>query len=369
MVLGASATWFGAILHNFRGRLAETILLVMGICAMHFTGMSAVTLVPDPTVGSAGSVIAPAMLAITIAAVALLLVSLGQVTAQVDQNRMRQRTAQTNRLRTYIAELEATKRQLENTSEGMRIALEKAAAANETKSAFLAAMSHELRTPLNAVIGFSDLVLSEPFGAIGDVRYKSYIGDISKSGSHLLSLINDILDLSRLETNRADIASERVSIREILSQAKRMVEVKARQALIDLSVETPETISDVRGDASRLKQVFLNLVSNAIKFTPIGGSVSVSAEETDEGIVVTVTDTGIGIAEADISKALERFSQVDNRLARRYEGAGLGLPIAKQIVESHGGSLHVHSKVNAGTTVRVLLPQNRILPIQEAEAA
>jgi signal transduction histidine kinase len=273
------------------------------------------------------------------------------------------------RLQAYITELEATKRALEVTTQGLGIALEKASVANKSKSAFLAAMSHELRTPLNAIIGFSDLILSEPFGTLGDARYRNYVGDISRSGSRLSSLINDILDLSRLDGNRVDFASERVSILEVLNQAKHLAEVPARQAHVELKFEIPEKISDVRGDAGRLKQVILSLLSNAIKFTPLGGTVSVSVVETFEGVVINVADTGIGIAENDIDKAFERFSQIDNRLSRRYEGAGLGLPIAKQIVERHGGSLIIHSKLNIGTTVSVVLPLDRTLPAQEAVAA
>lgn len=362
--ISSIAVWVGAMLSDIRGRLAETLLLVLGICAMHFTGMSAVTLVSDPTVGFGGNVLAPDMLAITIAAVALLVVSLGLVSAHVDQSRMRQSAAEMRRLETYIAELEATKRQLEITSKELGMAAEKALDASKSKSAFLAAMSHELRTPLNAIIGFSELILSEPFGAIGDARYNGYVRDISKSGSHLLLLINDILDLSRLDAKRIEFASERVSIPEILNQAKQMVEIQARQAHLELKVVVPQKISDIRGDARRLKQVLLNLLSNAIKFTPIGGTVSVTVTEAHDGVVITVADTGIGIAENDIDKAFERFGQVDSRLARRYEGAGLGLPIAKQIVESQGGSLRIQSKLNAGTTVTVRLPRN---PIYQAD--
>jgi len=369
IVLSATAVWAGEVLRGMRGRVIETLLLAGGICAMHFTGMSAATLVPDPAVGLGGSVLAPDMLAITIAAVALLLVSLGLVSVHIDQSRMRQSAVETLRLQTYIAELEATKRELEVTSEDLGIALEKASVANKSKSAFLAAMSHELRTPLNAIIGFSDLILSEPFGTLEDARYRNYVGDISRSGSHLLSLINDILDLSRLDADRVDFALERVSIPEVLNQARHMVEIQARQAHVNLKFEAPERVSDIRGDARRLKQVVLNLLSNAIKFTPLGGTVSLSVVETFEGVVINVADTGIGIAENDIDKAFECFSQIDNRLARRYEGAGLGLPIAKQIVERHGGRLSIQSKVNAGTNVSVMLPRDRMLSTQEAVAA
>jgi signal transduction histidine kinase len=291
------------------------------------------------------------------------------VGALLDHHLALRSTVEADRLRAYIAELEATKRSLEGTSRDLNSALVRADAANQTKSAFLAAMSHELRTPLNAVIGFSELVLSECFGPIGSVRYKEYIGDIRKSGSHLLSLINDVLDLSRLDAGQASLKEEKTSLVSIFDETWRMVAGQANQAGVTVSIDLPGNLPRIVADPRRIRQVFLNLLSNAVKFTPHGGRVSISASRIADGLSISIADTGIGIAREDIPKALERFGQVDSRLSRRYEGTGLGLPLAKQLVELHGGTFDLQSTVGVGTTVTMTFPIERIVAADEAATA
>jgi PAS domain S-box-containing protein len=245
--------------------------------------------------------------------------------------------------------------------EELKLALQNMSAANDAKSMFLATMSHELRTPLNAIIGFTDLMLTQMLGPLGHPKYREYIGDVHKSGRHLLALINDVLDLSRLDAGKTEIADEDVSLRQVVGEACRIVGNQATQANLQIVTSLPAGLRDVRGDERRIKQIVLNLLSNAIKFTPAGGSVTVKAGETATGLVLQVCDTGIGISEADMPTVLERFGQVDSKISRKYEGTGLGLPLAKQLIELHGGSLRIESKVNAGTVVSITFPPERIV--------
>lgn len=252
--------------------------------------------------------------------------------------------------------------------EELRVALKKMSAANDAKSAFVANMSHELRTPLNAIIGFSDLILTEPFGPLGHPRYREYIDDIHKSGIHLLDSINDILDLARLDAGKMEISDDDVSLREMTDEACSVMAMQAERAALRVTNAVPVDLPHIRGDERRLKQVVLNLLSNAIKFTPAGGMITLEAAEVASGLVLRICDTGIGIAEDDLPVVFERFGQVDSKLARKYEGTGLGLPLARQIIELHGGSLSIDSKVNEGTVVSVTLPYKRIIrPTQDTK--
>jgi PAS domain S-box-containing protein len=252
--------------------------------------------------------------------------------------------------------------------EELRVALKNMSAANDAKSAFMANMSHELRTPLNAIIGFSDLMLTEPLGPLGHPRYREYTDDIHKSGIHLLELINDILDLARLDAGKTDISEDDVSLHEIASEACKTMEMQAVHARVEVTNTVPTDLPRIRGDERRLKQVVLNLLSNAIKFTPAGGTIALKASESASGVVLRICDTGIGIAEADLPVVFERFGQVDSKLARKYEGTGLGLPLAKQFVELHDGTLSIESKVNQGTVVTIAFPRKRIVRTTHAIA-
>lgn len=242
----------------------------------------------------------------------------------------------------------------------LRTALRQAEIANKMKAAFLAAMSHELKTPLNAVLGFSEIIRDEMLGPVGHEGYRDYAGDIHKSGARLLAVINDVLDVSRLEgglltieahsENILDVAEGAIKLARGLTQDRRAIE-------IDVPAETPSLFVDPR----RLSQALGNLLANALKFTPESGRVCFAARlQPDGGIHLMVEDTGIGMAEETIAVALEPFRQLDGSLARRFEGAGLGLSIAKALAELHGGHLSVRSAVGEGTLVTIALPAARV---------
>ena len=235
-------------------------------------------------------------------------------------------------------------------------ALDGARIADRAKSEFLASMSHELRTPLNAIIGFSEVIDRELYGPIGDTRYKDSAKDINESGCHLLTVINDILDLSKIEAGRLMIEDEPIDFASAIAAATSLVEARARETKIELSQDVASDLPPLRGSETKMKQVLINLLSNAIKFTPEGGKVTLSAWRTDDrGVGIKVTDNGIGMSEEEIAIALQPFRQVDGRLSRKYEGTGLGLPLAKGLVELHGGSLTVESTPGVGTSVLVSL--------------
>jgi signal transduction histidine kinase len=233
--------------------------------------------------------------------------------------------------------------------------------ANRTKSEFLANMSHELRTPLNAIIGYSEVIKKGMFGPLSE-RYREYSADIFDSGTHLLALINDILDLSKLEAGQFELQEENVDLAGAIRASMHLIETAAEKSKVRLSTTagTHEPLL-VRADDRRLRQILINLLSNAVKFTPEGGRVHVSTSVTSQGIAIAVSDTGIGMTPDHISKALEPFRQIDSKLSRKYEGTGLGLPLAKHLVVLHGGTLSIESKVNVGTTVTVALPPERVV--------
>ena len=236
-----------------------------------------------------------------------------------------------------------------------------AEASSHAKSSFLANMSHELRTPLNAIIGFAELLETETFGPLGSPRYHEYAGVIRGSGKHLLGLINDVLDLSRLDAGRTELVEENVSVEHVAETVLTMVEQNAATNDVTLAKEVAKGLPTLRADAKRVRQVLLNLLSNAIKFTP-GGTVTLRADLNILGeLAIVVADTGVGMAPQEIPKALERFGQVDSKLTRKFEGAGLGLPLAKQLMELHGGTLTLVSSPNVGTVVTVTFPVQRLV--------
>jgi signal transduction histidine kinase len=336
---------------------------------MHFTGMSAVTLKFDPLVAVPDALLEPMVLAIAVASVAILIVALGLIGAIVDSHLAAREQGEAERLRAHIAELESTKEALEQTSRNLIVARDAADAANRSKSSFLAAMSHELRTPLNAVIGFSEVLSMETFGPLGNKRYLDYTKDIHGSGVHLLALINDILDLSRIDAGEGVLEETDADLAELIEQSLRMVAAQAEAGGVALHSAIAANLPRFRVDKRRFKQVLINLLGNAVKFTPRGGRIDVRAFASDGGVAVTVADTGIGIEARDIPRALERFGQVDGSLARKYEGVGLGLPLAKQLMELHGGTLKLESAVNIGTTVTIALPASRIVAGAATKAA
>jgi len=238
---------------------------------------------------------------------------------------------------------------------------ELAEGANRAKSEFLANMSHELRTPLNAIIGFSEILRHELYGPLGDERYRQYADDIHGSGSHLLEIINDILDLSKAEATGFELYEETTEIAELVQGCIGMMAQRAQQNGVAIEVALPESLPQITADARKLKQVLLNLLSNAVKFTPSGGRVRISAGQLPEGLRLEVSDTGIGIAPQDIPIVLAPFGQIDNAFSRSHSGTGLGLPLSKRFVEAHGGQLQIISTPGEGTTVRIDLPHARLI--------
>lgn len=246
-------------------------------------------------------------------------------------------------------------------AEALRDARDQATAASRSKSEFLANMSHELRTPLNAIIGFSEALERELFGPVGNPRYREYAEDIHNSGVHLLSLINDILDLSKIEAGHFKLHEDETELDHVVQSAVRIVRHRAQQANIVLECSLPDPSLVIVADERALKQVLINLVSNAVKFSPDGGEISISGQLTADALRLSVTDRGCGISEDDIPRALTPFTQLDGSLSRQHEGTGLGLPLAKHLTELHGGSLSIESKLGEGTTVHVSLPLSRVV--------
>ncbi len=258
-------------------------------------------------------------------------------------------------------ELAKERVKLRRSNKELALARRRAEEASRAKSIFLANMSHELRTPLNAVLGFSEIIRDRLFGNDPE-RYADYAADIHRSGSHLLNIVNDILDVTRIDAGKFELREEKVRLAELLDGSLLAVEPQAAKGGISLKLRAPEACATIHGDKTKLKQIIINLLSNAIKFTPCGGSVELSARaEADGGLTVAVRDTGIGMASHEIRDAVQLFGQVDNSLSRRYDGAGLGLPLAIQLAELHGGTLTVESAPGRGTTVTVRFPCERVV--------
>ena len=237
--------------------------------------------------------------------------------------------------------------------------------ADASKSRFLATMSHELRTPLNAIIGFSEMIVQEDLLMIDAARRKEYAQLINDSGQHLLSVVNGILDMSKMESGNFEITPEPFAPRAALLNCCNLLALKARDNAIDLVSRAPEDLPDMTGDPRAVKQIVLNLVSNAIKFTERGGRVTVSASVEGSRLMLRVTDNGVGIAADDLKRIGDPFFQAGKTYQRRHEGTGLGLSIVKSLVGLHGGEMTVQSKLDEGTTVTIALPLAYIPPTQQ----
>ncbi|RZJ40847.1 MAG: PAS domain-containing sensor histidine kinase, partial [Brevundimonas sp.] len=266
-------------------------------------------------------------------------------------------------LRLTVEQLEASQEKLSLLARKYEVAMTRAEAANQAKSEFLANMSHELRTPLNAINGFSEIMAGEMFGPLGDQRYKGYAADILKSGQHLLSLINDILDMAKIEAGKHVLHYEPVSLQEVSEDAIRLMRGKVEEAGLTLSLEAAPDVPEIEADHRGCKQVMLNLISNAIKFTPEGGEIVVRLTRPDVDYVrVAVADTGIGIAAEDLARLARPFEQVENQHSKTTQGTGLGLSLTKSLIEMHGGALAMDSEPGRGTTVSFDLPIHRPVP-------
>jgi two-component system cell cycle sensor histidine kinase PleC len=270
-----------------------------------------------------------------------------------------ERQRATDALHTTITELEDREDKLRLLARKYEVAMTRAEAANQAKSEFLANMSHELRTPLNAINGFSEIMSNEMFGPLGHAKYKGYAADILKSGQHLLSLINDVLDMAKIEAGKVTLYYERVSLKEIVTDAALLMRGKIEEAGLKLIIDAPD-LPDIEADQRGLKQVMLNLISNAVKFTPEGGDIVVAvSQQDDERLRVAVTDTGIGIAAKDLSRLAQPFEQVEGQHSKTTQGTGLGLALTKSLIELHGGKLVMQSEPGRGTTVSFDVPIKR----------
>lgn len=247
--------------------------------------------------------------------------------------------------------------------------LSRSEAASRAKNDFLAIMSHELRTPLNAIIGFSEIISNQMFGPVGQERYVDYATDIRSSGTHLLSIINDILDISKAEAGKLRLEEEPIDPVDSLNRTMRMFRQRASELGVDLTFRVRDDIQWIIADPRLFNQVAINLASNALKFTPEGGQVRVELGLNNAGdLVLSVDDTGIGIKASDLVRIFEPFVQVEDAMSRTQQGTGLGLPLVRKIMSLHGGTVELESRVGEGTTVKATFPKSRFVAPQAEEA-
>jgi two-component system cell cycle sensor histidine kinase PleC len=267
-----------------------------------------------------------------------------------------------------IADLRASQQRFAELAEKYAAEKTRAEEANQAKSKFLANMSHELRTPLNAIIGFSEIMESGMFGPLGADKYHEYCNDIRGSGQYLLDVINDILDMSKIEAGRIRLEFEDLALDPLLNEAMRVVSARAYEKQLTLSARISPDLH-LRADRRAIKQIALNLLANAVKFTPAGGRVTVRGRAYDRCIVLAIADSGIGIARDALARLGRPFEQVESQLTKSHQGSGLGLAISKSLVELHGGRMRIRSTLGQGTVVMVRLPLQPQCPLPKDEAA
>jgi signal transduction histidine kinase len=270
--------------------------------------------------------------------------------------------------RRIITQLEKNRSEISAMSRRLAFAVDEAEQANKAKSSFLANMSHELRTPLNAILGFSEVMKDQHLGPVHNPRYLSYAADIHASGRHLLAIINDVLDLAKIEAGKMSLDNaERFPLVPVLASSVSMLKGLGEKFGVSVHNEIADDRLMVMGVERMIRQVVINLVGNAIKFTPPGGSVHLTGRLLPDGAYeIAVRDTGVGMSEDELANALTPFGQNENRLARKQDGTGLGLPLAKAMLELHGGGLKMTSIKDCGTTVTMTLPAGRVEPHRAA---
>ena len=300
--------------------------------------------------------------AIGVPAAGIMVLSLALRRSRREQAALALHRAQQDR----IAEMSATNERLSRTVEALQGAKAGAEAASRAKSEFLANMSHELRTPLNAIIGFSELMQRETLGPLGNDKYRAYAGDIHFCGTHLLEVINSILDVVRYETGKLELQEEPVAVAQVIDEALRLVAPQASRGGVTLRWEPPvPALPPLYCDRVRLRQILVNILSNAVKFTEPGGSVEVTAELGD-ALLLVISDTGIGIRPEDMPRIMTPFGQVGSAYTRNRQGAGLGLTLTKALVEHHGGRIALSSRPGSGTTVQLSFPGERVMRARDA---
>jgi len=334
----ALALWLAIRRQGHASNAMAAAVMVAAIVGMISTARAAAAFLPATEVPPPSTMLSTAVVVLAVTVVTVLVLGMAHATAIID------------------ARLAVSA----NREADLREASSRAELANRAKSEFLASMSHELRTPLNAIIGFSEMMNAEMFGGLGSERYRDYINDIHASGVHLLSLINDLLDLSKAEADKLELRETYVDVAAAITHSLRMMTSRANSAGVEVASDLPKDLPLIWADERRLTQIILNLLTNAVKFTPHGGKARIGAEWRPTGLAIIVDDTGIGIAPEDIPRVVIPFVQVGDLYSRPQEGSGLGLPLSKRLVELHGGSLALDSERGRGTTVTVLFPTSRI---------